>query len=112
MLDISSVDPLQSKAAEIDRRARALHQTERVLATSLPFGADRQGRDVMQKAMKGAEVSILVGLAAAVVATVIGTMLGAFAGFFGGIVGDGLEWLYNVFTSIPSILLIFRLPRS
>jgi peptide/nickel transport system permease protein len=42
-----------------------------------------------------------------VVATGIGTLLGANAGFFGGRVGDALEWLYNVFTSIPSILLIF-----
>ena len=29
------------------------------------------------------------------------------AGFFGGRVNDFLEWLYNVFTSIPEILLIF-----
>ena len=41
------------------------------------------------------------------VATLIGTVLGALAGFFGGRIGDFLEWLYNVFTSIPSILLIF-----
>ena len=34
-------------------------------------------------------------------------MLGALGGFFGGKVGDFLEWLYNVFTSIPDILLIF-----
>ena len=34
-------------------------------------------------------------------------MLGAFAGFFGGKIGDFLEWLYNVFTAIPGILLIF-----
>ena len=37
----------------------------------------------------------------------IGTLLGAFAGFFGGKVGDFLEWLYNVFSAIPGILLIF-----
>jgi oligopeptide transport system permease protein len=41
------------------------------------------------------------------VATFIGVMLGAFGGFFGGKVGDLLEWLYNVFESIPNILLIF-----
>jgi peptide/nickel transport system permease protein len=44
---------------------------------------------------------------AALVATLIGTVLGALAGFFGGRLGDFLEWLYNVFTSIPGILLIF-----
>jgi len=62
---------------------------------------------VLAKAVKGAEVSILVGVSAALLATLIGTLLGALGGFFGGRVGDLLEWVYNVFTSIPSILLIF-----
>ena len=44
---------------------------------------------------------------AAVVATLIGTLLGALSGFFGGKLGDLLEWVYNVFTAIPTILLIF-----
>ena len=76
-------------------------------AQTLPFGADRLGRDVLAKATKGAQVSILVGVSAAVLATLIGTLLGAAAGFFGGKVGDFLEWVYNVFTAIPGILLIF-----
>jgi oligopeptide transport system permease protein len=37
----------------------------------------------------------------------IGTVLGALGGFFGGKLGDFLEWVYNVFESIPQILLIF-----
>ena len=73
----------------------------------LPFGADRLGRDVLAKAVKGSQISIFVGVLAALLATLIGTVLGAFGGFFGGRVGDALEWLYNVFTSIPGILLIF-----
>ncbi len=62
---------------------------------------------MLAKVVKGAEVTIFVGLAAAIVATLIGTLLGAVSGFFGGWVGDLLEWVYNVFTAIPSILLIF-----
>ena len=74
---------------------------------TLPFGGDRLGRDVLAKAVKGAEISIMVGVLSAVVATLIGTLLGALGGFFGGKLGDLLEWVYNVFTSIPGILLIF-----
>jgi oligopeptide transport system permease protein len=74
---------------------------------TLPFGADRLGRDVLAKAVKGAQISIFVGVLAAVLATFIGTVLGAFGGFFGGWVGDAIEWLYNVFTAIPGILLVF-----
>jgi peptide/nickel transport system permease protein len=52
-------------------------------------------------------VSITVGVLAALLVTLIGTLLGAFAGFVGGWVDDLLEWTYNVFTSIPGILLVF-----
>ncbi|HZV94192.1 MAG TPA: ABC transporter permease, partial [Caldimonas sp.] len=87
-------------------RAAKYKTVETPRAKTLPFGADRLGRDVLAKAMKGTQTSVFVGLLAALVATVIGTFLGALAGFFGGKVGDFLEWVYNVFTSIPDILLI------
>jgi peptide/nickel transport system permease protein len=107
MLTIDDIDPLEAKKAEIDERTLKNHQVEKPLRDSLPFGADRRGRDVVQKAIKGAQVSIFVGLAAALMAVTIGTLFGGLAGYFGGIANDALEWLYNVFTAIPSILLIF-----
>jgi len=106
-VDISDVDPLAPRYKEWDERAAQFKTTETVRAPTLPFGADRLGRDVLAKAVRGAQISVFVGLAAALVATLIGTVLGALAGFFGGRAGDFLEWLYNVFTSIPGILLIF-----
>jgi oligopeptide transport system permease protein len=107
MLDLSAVDPLAPHYAEIDKRTKELETTLPKRIRTLPFGGDRYGRDVLKKAIKGAQISIIVGLASAIVATFIGSVLGAFAGFFGGRVGDALEWLYNVFTSVPYILLIF-----
>jgi oligopeptide transport system permease protein len=106
-LDISAVDPLAPRYAEWAERAKKYQTTDAQRALTLPFGADRLGRDVLTKAVKGAQVSILVGVSAALLATLIGTLLGAVAGYFGGKWGDALEWLYNVFTAIPSILLIF-----
>ena len=106
-VDLSAVDPLAPKYKEWDERAAQFKTTETVKAETLPLGADRLGRDVLSKAIKGTEISVFVGIFAAVFATLIGTILGAFAGFFGGKVGDFLEWLYNVFEAIPGILLIF-----
>ena len=106
-VDLSDIDPLAPRYAEWAERAKAFKTDEAPKAETLPLGGDRLGRDVLAKVIKGAEVSIVVGLAAAVVATLIGTLLGALSGFFGGKVGDLLEWVYNVFTAIPSILLIF-----
>lgn len=106
-VDLTDIDPLAPRYAEWAERAKQFQTTQTARAETLPFGADRLGRDVLAKAIKGAEISILVGVSAALLATLIGTLLGALGGFFGGKVGDLLEWVYNVFTSIPSILLIF-----
>ena len=106
-VDISDIDPLAPKYKEWAEATTKYKTVDTVKAETLPFGGDRLGRDVLAKAIKGAEVSILVGVLAALAATLIGTVLGALGGFYGGKVGDALEWLYNVFTSIPNILLIF-----
>jgi len=106
-IDLSDVDPLAPRYKEWDERAKQFATTETVKAETLPFGGDRLGRDVLSKAVKGTEISVFVGVMAALCATLIGTGLGAFGGFFGGKVSDLLEWVYNVFESIPNILLIF-----
>ena len=109
LVDLSDIDPLAPKYAEWNKRASEIKTESREMATTLPFGGDRIGRDVLAKAVKGAQVSILVGIAASLLATFIGTVLGAIGGYFGGKFGDFLEWVYNVFTSVPYILLIFAL---
>jgi oligopeptide transport system permease protein len=104
--DISAVDPLAPRYQEWADRAAKYKTVETPRAQTLPFGGDRLGRDVLSKAMKGSQTSVFVGLLGAIVAALIGTVLGALGGFFGGKVGDFLEWVYSVFTSIPDILLI------
>ncbi len=106
-VDLSAVDPLAPRYAEIEAAAKKYRSTDSVKAETLAMGADRMGRDVLSKAVKGTQISVFVGVLAALLATLIGTVLGALAGFFGGKLGDFLEWLYNVFEAIPSILLIF-----
>jgi peptide/nickel transport system permease protein len=106
-VDISDVDPLAPRYKEWDALATREHAQARPVAATLPFGADRLGRDVLSKALKGTQISVSVGVLAAIVATLIGASLGAVAGFFGGRVGDLVEWVYNVLTAVPEILLFF-----
>ncbi|MBL8326298.1 MAG: ABC transporter permease [Rubrivivax sp.] len=106
-VDLSDIDPLAPRYKEWDDRAKQFQTAETPKHDTLPFGADRLGRDVLAKAIKGTEISVFVGVTAALAATTLGTLLGALGGFFGGKAGDFLEWLYNVFESIPNILLIF-----
>jgi len=106
-VDLSDIDPLAPRYAEWAERAKHYRSADPVRADTLPLGGDRMGRDVLAKAVKGTEISVFVGVLAAVLATGIGTLLGALAGFFGRWVDDVLEWVYNVFTAVPDILLIF-----
>lgn len=104
------VDPLAEDMQQIDQQLGGhLLDQKRELKTTLPFGADKWGQDVLLKTIKGAETSILVGLLSALLAVVIGTFLGAIAGYFGGWVDDVLNWFYNIFTSIPYLLLVLAI---
>jgi peptide/nickel transport system permease protein len=105
--DDGVVDPLEKELAEI--RAELAKKSAKVVVKrleTLPFGADKWGHDIIKKAIKGGETSIVVGLVAALLATVLGTVFGAFSGYFGGWVDDFFNWFYSIFTSIPSILMI------
>ncbi|WP_269533174.1 ABC transporter permease [Chitinimonas sp. BJYL2] len=101
-----ALDPLAPYYAEIDELAKQYEQGEAKLSWTLPLGGDKWGRDILDKVIKAGEVSITVGVAAALLAVLIGTMLGAIGGYFGGKLGDLLEWFYNIFTSVPYILLV------
>jgi peptide/nickel transport system permease protein len=105
--DYGITDPLQSEMTEIRAQLGQVKSTAVIVRKeTLPFGADKWGHDIIQKTIKGSETSITVGLVAALLAVLIGTVLGAFSGYFGGRIDAGLEWFYNVFTSIPYLLLI------
>jgi peptide/nickel transport system permease protein len=103
--DYGIPDPLAADLAEIAKTLSGATASEAREAT-LAFGADKWGRDVLKKTLKGAEVSLFVGLAAAVLTTLLGTLSGALAGYRGGWVDDVFNWLYSVFTSIPYLLLV------
>ena len=101
-------DPLAEELAEIRRNLTGASATEAREQTLL-FGGDKWGRDVVKKAIKGTETSLVVGLAAAALAAFIGTVFGALAGYFGGWLDDFFNWLYSVFTSIPYLLLVLAI---
>ncbi|MBA5689594.1 ABC transporter permease [Rugamonas apoptosis] len=101
-------DPLAADLAQLRTTlpANASSRGHGPRLSSLPFGADKWGHDVLKKTIKGGETSIVVGLVAASLAVALGTLFGAVSGYFGGLVDDLFNWFYSIFTSIPSILMI------
>ncbi len=102
----ASVDPLADVMADIRAGKGVTAEVTEARATTLPFGGDKWGRDVLKKVIKGSETSIFVGIASAILATFLGTLFGALAGYYGKWVDDFFNWFYSVFSSIPYLLLI------
>jgi peptide/nickel transport system permease protein len=106
-LPVNQFDPLAPDIAALRADMDGgLATPEREKRTTLAFGADKWGHDIIKKTIKGAETSIIVGLAAALLAVSLGTLFGAFAGYYGGALDDLFNWFYSIFTSIPAILMI------
>jgi peptide/nickel transport system permease protein len=101
-------DPLAEALAGIRKELAGASKPDSK-ATTLAFGGDKWGRDVLKKAVKGTETSMLVGIVSALLAVVLGTVFGAQAGYYGGRVDDFFNWLYSVFTSIPYLLLVLAI---
>ncbi len=78
----------------------------------LPLGTDNFGRDVLTELVKATGVSLQIGLVAGFIATLIGLTLGLLAGYIGGLVDDVIMFFTNLFTVIPSIVLLILISFS
>ena len=73
------------------------------------LGTDAFGRDVLQKTLLGAQVSMSVGFFANIIAVPFGMILGAIAGFYGRRVDDSVVWIYTTLACIPGFVLLLAL---
>jgi peptide/nickel transport system permease protein len=70
------------------------------------FGTTDQGSDIFSQVVVGARRSLLLGAAAAALATGVAAVLGITAAYAGGVVDDVVNFLINVFLTIPPIPLV------
>jgi peptide/nickel transport system permease protein len=70
------------------------------------FGTTDQGSDIFSQVVLGARRSLLLGAGAALLATGIAAILGITAAYSGGILDDVVNFLTNVFLTIPAIPLL------
>ena len=78
----------------------------------LLLGTDNFGRDVMTEIITATGVSLLIGIVAGLIATTIGLILGLAAGYIGGVVDDIVMFFTNLFTVIPSFVLLILISFS
>ncbi len=74
-----------------------------------PFGTDQFGRDILNRVLWGARVSMSVGIGVVVVSLGGGAILGSIAGYFGGKLDNIIMRVCDMFLAIPGTLLAIAL---
>ncbi len=78
----------------------------------LLLGTDNFGRDVLTELVAAAGVSLQIGVVAGIIATLIGLILGLLSGYVGGVVDDIIMFVTNLFTVIPTFVLLILISFS
>ena len=78
----------------------------------LPLGTDNFGRDVLTELVSALATSLKIGFVAGTLATLIGLTLGLLSGYIGGLIDDIIMFITNIFTVIPSFVLLILISFS
>ena len=77
-----------------------------------PLGTDNFGRDMLTELVSATGTSLIIGCVAGIIATLIGLILGLLAGYIGNWVDDSIMFITNLFTVIPSFVLLILISFS
>lgn len=69
------------------------------------LGADNLGRDMLNRTVHGARISMTIGLMATTITIVIGTLVGIIAGYVGGMTDSALMRVSDFFLVLPTFVL-------
>jgi peptide/nickel transport system permease protein len=73
------------------------------------LGTNNLGEDVLYNALKGVRTAFIIGIVPSVIAAFFAIIFGLLAGFYGGWVDDVIQYIYQVLSSIPGILLLIAM---
>ncbi len=86
-----------------------LNRKEFALTSRHLFGTDNLGEDVLYNALKGVRTAFVIGIVPTLIAAFFAIILGLLAGYYGGWIDDLIQYIYQVLSSIPSILLLIAM---
>lgn len=67
------------------------------------LGADRLGRDLFSRLIRGTRISMSIGLVGVCLSLVLGILLGGISGYYGGTIDTFIQRMIEFLRSIPSI---------
>jgi peptide/nickel transport system permease protein len=75
----------------------------------LPFGSDKQGRNLYAVMVVGTPLTFRIGLVAGFIGVFFGTVVAFIAAYYGGIVDDVLKILVDIGLTIPGLLILITI---
>ncbi len=75
----------------------------------LPFGSDRQGRDLLAVMIAGTPLTIRIGVIAGLIGVGVGTVLAFVSAFYGGLLDTVVRGLVDIGLTVPGLLVLIIL---
>jgi peptide/nickel transport system permease protein len=75
-------------------------------SSELPFGSDKQGRNLYAVMVAGTPMTFGLGLVAGAIGVIVGAVIAFVAAYYGGIVDDILRVIIDVGLTVPSLLIL------
>jgi peptide/nickel transport system permease protein len=75
-------------------------------SSELPFGSDRQGRDLFATMIAGTPMTLRIGLIAGVLGLGIGTVLAFVSAYYGGLTDSIIRTIVDVGLTVPGLLVL------
>jgi peptide/nickel transport system permease protein len=92
-VDVSKADPLSVRPLQPP-------------SWSLPFGTDKQGRNLYAVMVLGTPMTFQIGLIAGVLGVAVGTTLALVSAFYGGVVDTVIRGIVDVGLTIPGLMVL------
>jgi peptide/nickel transport system permease protein len=108
-LDALFEKPVEKSYSPPLARLGVLNRQEFPLESRHLLGTNNLGEDVLYNALKGIRTAFIIGIVPSVLAAFFAVFLGLFAGFYGGRIDDAIQYVYQVLSSIPAILLLIAM---
>jgi peptide/nickel transport system permease protein len=78
----------------------------------LPFGSDKQGRNLYAVMVVGTPLTFRIGLIAGIIGVAIGAIVAFVAAYYGGVVDDVIKVIVDVGLTIPGLLILITIAMN